>query len=100
VRLVLPHNVNLPSWDQISDCCGAERDQVYLRNVPRFGHTFNADPFLNLVDAMAEGRLSPGDLVLLVSVGLGATASCSIFEVRGAASPLPHHSGEKEKSCA
>ena len=82
VRLILPHNVNLPSWEQIGGLCGARRDQVYLKNVPRLGHMFNADPYLNLVDAMDEGRLAAGDLVLLVSVGLGATASCAVLQVR------------------
>lgn len=82
VRLVLPHNVNLPSWEQISDRIGARPAQVYLKNVPRYGHTFGADPFLNLVDATEEDDLlRPGDHVLLVSVGLGATASCAILRV-------------------
>jgi 3-oxoacyl-[acyl-carrier-protein] synthase-3 len=100
VRLILPHNVNLPSWDQISDRCGARRDQVYLRNVPRYGHMFNADPFLNLVNAIDDGRLSSGDLVALVSVGLGATASCSVFRVRSAAFPTAQHPATMENSCA
>lgn len=100
VRLVLPHNVNLPSWDLIAADCGARREQVYLTNVPRFGHMFNADPFLNLTHAIEEGRVSPGDLVLLVSVGLGATASCSILEVRPDAASVPRFPAIEEKSRA
>ncbi len=83
VKLVLPHNVNLPSWKQITESAGATADQVYLKNIPRYGHTFNADPYLNLVDAANEGQLQTGDYVLLVSVGLGATASCAILQVNG-----------------
>ncbi len=99
VRMILPHNVNLPSWDQISDSCGARRDQVYLQNVPRFGHMFNADPFLNLIHAVDQGRVDPGDTVLLVSVGLGATASCSVFQVRDIAVAPPATPAQKETSC-
>lgn len=81
LRFVLPHNVNLPSWDQIAARIGAARDQIYLQNVARYGHTFGADPFLNLVDADAAGLLATGDHVALVSVGLGATAACAILRV-------------------
>lgn len=81
LRFVLPHNVNLPSWDQIAQRLGATRGQIYLQNVARYGHTFGADPFLNLFDADREGLLATGDHVALVSVGLGATAACAILRV-------------------
>ncbi|MEP4199145.1 MAG: 3-oxoacyl-[acyl-carrier-protein] synthase III C-terminal domain-containing protein [Aliishimia sp.] len=99
VKLILPHNVNLPSWDQIGDACGVTKDQIYLENVPRFGHMFNADPFLNLMDAAKDGRLKNGDTVLMVSVGLGATASCSALQVTGLDSPTPQKNVVKEKAC-
>lgn len=81
LRFVFPHNVNTPSWDQISDQLGVPRDRIYLNNVSRYAHTFGADPFLNLFDAEQSGELAPGDHVALVSVGLGATASCAILQV-------------------
>ena len=84
LRFVFPHNVNIPSWETIAKGIGAERDQIYLKNIPNYGHTFGADPFLNLLDADREGALQPGDHVALVSVGLGATASCAIFQVNAA----------------
>jgi 3-oxoacyl-[acyl-carrier-protein] synthase III len=81
LRLILPHNVNLPSWDQIAQRLGAQRAQLFTCNVPRYGHTFGADPFLNLVDATSSGLLAPGDAVALVSVGLGATAACAVLRI-------------------
>jgi 3-oxoacyl-[acyl-carrier-protein] synthase III len=87
LRLILPHNVNLPSWDQIGQRLGARRDQLFTANVPRYGHTFGADPFLNLVDATAAGLLAPGDAVALVSVGLGATAACAVLRAGPASAP-------------
>ncbi|WGW04522.1 3-oxoacyl-[acyl-carrier-protein] synthase III C-terminal domain-containing protein [Tropicibacter oceani] len=81
VRLILPHNVNIPSWDQIAQRIGAARDQIWLKNVSRYAHTFGADPFLNLADADRDGALAPGDHVALVSVGLGATAACAVLQV-------------------
>lgn len=94
VRYVMPHNVNIPSWEQIARNIGASRDQIWLRNVSRYAHTFGADPFLNLVDADSEAALAPGDYVALVSVGLGATASCAVLQVN------PPHDGASERTCS
>ncbi len=82
LKFVLPHNVNIPSWETIAKGIGIDRGRVYLKNIANYGHTFTADPFLNLLDADREGALGPGDYIALVSVGLGATASCGIFQVR------------------
>lgn len=81
LRLVLPHNVNLTSWLQIAQETGLARDQLWLKGIGRVGHCFGADPFINLATAEAEGALAAGDLLLLVSIGLGATASCALLEV-------------------
>ena len=81
LALILPHNVNIPSWDQIASALGLPRDRVWLENVHRYGHTFGADPFLNLSDAGRAARLMSGDHLALVSVGLGATASCAVLRV-------------------
>jgi len=88
IRLIMPHNVNIPSWDQIAQRVGAARDQIYLENVSRYAHTFGADPFLNLADADQAGVLHPGDYVALVSVGLGATAACVVLQVNPLSNPL------------
>ena len=89
LRLILPHNVNLPSWDQIAQRLGARRDQVFTANIARYGHTFGADPYLNLVDAAALGLLAPGDTVALVSVGLGATAACAVLRAGPVSCNIP-----------
>lgn len=98
IKLVLPHNVNLPSWDQIATASGMTSEQVYLKNVPLFGHMFNADPFFNLVDSVKDDRVQNGDFILLVSVGLGATASCAILQANGVAQPTSQDL-QKEMTC-
>ena len=89
VRRVMPHNVNRPSWERIAEAVGLAPDRIHLANVPRYGHTFGADPFLNLMDADAAGELAPGDHVVLVSVGLGATASAAVLRVLDEAPAFP-----------
>ncbi|MGL6209460.1 MAG: 3-oxoacyl-[acyl-carrier-protein] synthase III C-terminal domain-containing protein [Paracoccaceae bacterium] len=82
IRYVLPHNVNAPSWYAIAQNCGVDRNKLVLSTIAEFGHCFGADPFINLIHVMRQGQLAASDLVLLFSIGLGATASCALLRVR------------------
>jgi len=73
VSLVLPHNVNRYSWSTIARHLGLPLGRVYLTNIPKIGHCHCADPFLNLASAHAEGAVTAGDIVVMVSVGHGGT---------------------------
>jgi 3-oxoacyl-[acyl-carrier-protein] synthase III len=81
VTLIAPHNVNLLSWRKIAEAAGYPPDRVYLNNVPDTGHCYGADPFLNLVAARRAGRIAPGDVVVLVTAGLGATFAAAVLIV-------------------
>jgi 3-oxoacyl-[acyl-carrier-protein] synthase-3 len=39
---------------------GFGAEQLYLDNIPRFGHCFAADPLINLADRAALGHIGPG----------------------------------------
>ncbi|NJP68448.1 3-oxoacyl-[acyl-carrier-protein] synthase III C-terminal domain-containing protein [Streptomyces spiramenti] len=79
LRLVLPHNVNTMVWRKLCEDHGFDERQLFLENVPFSGHCFGADSFLNHVTARERGLLAPGDLYLMVGVGLGATYSAAVF---------------------
>ena len=93
LRLVLPHNVNMVSWAGIARQLALPLDKVFLRNVPRLGHCFGADPFLNLMDADAAGLLAPGDRALCVSVGMGMSAASALIET------CASHTRPKTETC-
>jgi len=78
VDVVLPHNVNRYSWTSIARLLGLPLDRIYLENVPKTGHCFCADPFMNLSTARVEGAVRPGDLVVMVSAGQGGTFSAAV----------------------
>lgn len=78
--LVLPHNVNRLSWVRLCKQMGYPIDRVLLDNVPRTGHCFGADSFINYVTAAELGRLHTGDRYLMAAVGLGATFSATVFQ--------------------
>lgn len=79
VALILPHNVNRMSWRQVARTLGVPLDRVHLDTLSRIGHCYCADPLLNLADARAAGRVSPGDAVVLATVGLGATFAALVL---------------------
>lgn len=78
IKFLLPHNVNVPSWKQVAKNIDMKIDQLYLLNIAKYGHCFGCDPFINLRSLWRDNKLSSGDEVLLVSVGLGATVSSAL----------------------
>ncbi len=46
---------------------GFTKDQLWLDNIPRFGHCFAADPLVNLVDRARAGQVKDGGSYLLAA---------------------------------
>jgi len=80
LHLILPHNVNVVSWQRISRIIGLPVERVLLDNAPVTGHCFCADGLINYRTAVDTGRLARGDRYLMAAVGLGATFSAMVFE--------------------
>ncbi|MDX2525289.1 3-oxoacyl-[acyl-carrier-protein] synthase III C-terminal domain-containing protein [Streptomyces europaeiscabiei] len=80
IALILPHNVNQLSWLRVLRMIGVAADHLFLDNLPRLGHCFGSDPFVNLRSARQLGRLRRGDRYIMTAVGLGATFSAMVFE--------------------
>ncbi len=82
IRVVLPHNVNLVTWQRMCLLLKFPRDRVVLDNIPASGHVFCADVFANYKTACERGLLQPGDRYLAAAVGAGgaATFAAMVFE--------------------
>jgi 3-oxoacyl-[acyl-carrier-protein] synthase III len=82
IRVVLPHNVNLVTWQRMCTLLKFPRDRVVLDNVATNGHVFCADMFANYQTACERGLLQPGDRYLAAAVGAGggATFAAMVFE--------------------
>jgi 3-oxoacyl-[acyl-carrier-protein] synthase III len=72
LALVVPHQANLRIIRAMQDRLGVDDSKVMV-NIDRYGNTTAGTIPLGLRDAVAEGRLKKGDLVLLVAVGAGYT---------------------------
>jgi 3-oxoacyl-[acyl-carrier-protein] synthase-3 len=72
LALVVPHQANLRIIRAMQERLGLDDSKVMV-NIDRYGNTTAGTIPLGLRDAVAEGRLKKGDLVLLAAVGAGYT---------------------------
>lgn len=82
IRVVLPHNVNVVTWQRMCTLLKFPLDRVVLDNIASSGHVFCADVFANYMTACQRGLLRPGDRYLAAAVGAGggATFAAMVFE--------------------
>jgi len=72
VDLVVPHQANLRIIEAVAKRIGAPMERVML-TVARYGNMSAATVPVALVDALEEGRVRPGALVLMPAFGAGLT---------------------------
>ena len=70
VKLVIPHQANLRIINAVQKALAVPDDKMYV-NVQHYGNTGSASVPLALWEARNEGRIDPGDLVLLTAFGAG-----------------------------
>src|SRR5260370_35605544 len=70
IDLLIPHQANIRIIEATAKHAGVPMDKVYV-NVDRFGNTSAASIAIALDEAVKTGRLKPGMVVMLWSVGAG-----------------------------
>jgi 3-oxoacyl-[acyl-carrier-protein] synthase-3 len=80
IELLLPHNVNVVSWQRVCAQLDFPVERVLLDNVPRLGHAFAADLFVNYQLAMERNLLKPGTVYLAAAAGYGAIFAAMVFQ--------------------
>lgn len=78
IKLLIPHQANKRIIAATVDRLGLSEDQVVI-NLDRYGNTTAATIPLATRDAIADGRLKKGDLVLFAAVGAGYTAAANLW---------------------
>jgi 3-oxoacyl-[acyl-carrier-protein] synthase-3 len=78
VKLLIPHQANRRIITATAERLGMPLDRVVI-NLDKFGNTTAATIPLATRDAVADGRLKKGDLVLFAAVGAGYTAGASLW---------------------
>ncbi len=78
LALVVPHQANLRIIRAMQERLGVEDSKVMV-NIDRYGNTTAGTIPLGLCDAVEQGRLHKGDLVLLIAVGAGYTTGAMLM---------------------
>ena len=78
LKLMIPHQANLRISQYIQQKMGLREDQVY-NNIMRYGNTTAASIPIALSEAVAEGRLQRGDLLMLAAFGSGFTWASALI---------------------
>jgi 3-oxoacyl-[acyl-carrier-protein] synthase-3 len=78
IDLLVPHQANLRIIEATAKHAGIPMSKVMV-NLDRYGNTSSASIPLALDQAIAEGRVKPGSLVLLVAFGAGFTWGSAVL---------------------
>jgi 3-oxoacyl-[acyl-carrier-protein] synthase-3 len=80
IRLVLPHNVNIPCWRGFARFAKVPLEKFYLKNISRTSHCFNADWLINWTSMMEENCIQKGEYYMMATVAVGAVFAVGIFK--------------------
>jgi 3-oxoacyl-[acyl-carrier-protein] synthase-3 len=87
IDLVVPHQANLRIIDAIRKRLGVDPAKVFV-NVQRYGNMSAATLPVALVEAIEEGRVAPGALLLLPTFGGGLTWAAHVLRFGQRTTPL------------
>jgi 3-oxoacyl-[acyl-carrier-protein] synthase III len=73
------HQANLRIIESVQNAVGIPPEKTYL-NIEKYGNTSAASVPMALVEAVAAGRIQPGDRLLMVAFGAGYTAGAAVVE--------------------
>jgi 3-oxoacyl-[acyl-carrier-protein] synthase-3 len=78
VKLLIPHQANMRIVQAAAERLGMSKDR-YVLNIAKYGNTTAATIPLATQDALDEGRLVKGDIVLFAAVGAGYTTGANLW---------------------
>jgi 3-oxoacyl-[acyl-carrier-protein] synthase-3 len=79
VKVLIPHQANLRIIEATAKRLNVSMERVFV-NVDRYGNTSAATIPIAICEAHAEGRLCPGDYVVLTAFGGGLTWASALVQ--------------------
>ncbi len=78
VALVVAHQANLRIIEAVADRLSVPLDRFVI-NIDKYGNTSSASLLLTFDEARRQGRMKPGDLVLMLAIGSGMTWGAGLY---------------------
>jgi 3-oxoacyl-[acyl-carrier-protein] synthase-3 len=79
IKCVIPHQANQRIVDAVGERLKAAPEQIFV-NLHKYGNTSAASVAIALDEAVAAGKVSRGDLILLIVFGAGLTWGAAVIE--------------------
>ncbi len=79
VKLVVPHQANLRITEAVAKRLDLEMHSVVYSNIHKYGNTTSASIPIALYEAMQEGKINRGDIIVVASFGAGFTWGASVM---------------------
>jgi 3-oxoacyl-[acyl-carrier-protein] synthase-3 len=79
IKLVVPHQANLRITEAVANRLGLEMHEVVYSNIHKYGNTTSASIPIALYEAIQEGKVNRGDIIVVASFGAGFTWGASVM---------------------
>ena len=79
VKLVVPHQANMRITEAVAKRLDLELHKVVYSNIHKYGNTTSASIPIAMYEAMAEGKIKRGDIIVVASFGAGFTWGASVI---------------------
>ncbi|NQV42921.1 MAG: ketoacyl-ACP synthase III [Candidatus Marinimicrobia bacterium] len=79
IKLVVPHQANLRITEAVANRLDLEMHKVVYSNIHKYGNTTSASIPIALYEAMQEGKINRGDIIVVASFGAGFTWGASVM---------------------
>jgi 3-oxoacyl-[acyl-carrier-protein] synthase III len=80
IALFVPHQANMRIINAVGKRLGVPAEKVFV-NLEKYGNTSAASVPIALAEAREQGRIGPGDLVLLAAFGAGLTWGAALVRM-------------------
>lgn len=80
IRLIVPHQASGRIAETPAKRLGIPQDRIFI-NVGKYGNTSTCSVPLALYEAIQQGRVKPGDLVILVGYGSGLVWGATLLRI-------------------
>lgn len=90
---VIPHQANVRIVEYVGKKLGVPDDKVFV-NIERYGNMSAATATIALIEAVEEGHIQPGQLILQPAFGAGLTWSAHIIKWGSRVKPLRESEAE------